>query len=118
MVQVAPSWVVDAALYSEMKGGLHPWFTGLAVVGGVYVFGVVGAVYGPLALCVVYVLVNMYSTFMQGGGTKWLKNIKRQSHKIEIYHSRISRIAIIRNKVKNFCFAENFIILIKYGNYN
>jgi predicted PurR-regulated permease PerM len=65
--QVAPSWLVDAAIYSEMKGGLHPWFTGLAVVGGVYVFGVVGAVYGPLALCLVYVLVNMYSTFMQGG---------------------------------------------------
>jgi predicted PurR-regulated permease PerM len=66
-LQVAPSWLVDAAIYSEMKGGLHPWFTGLAVVGGVYVFGAVGAVYGPLALCVVYVLVNMYSTFMQEG---------------------------------------------------
>ncbi len=64
---MAPSWLVDAAIYSEMKGGLHPWFTGLAVVGGVYVFGAVGAVYGPLALCVVYVLVNMYSTFMQEG---------------------------------------------------
>ena len=48
-----------------MKGGIHPWFTGLAVVGGVYVFGVVGAVYGPLALCVLYVLVSLYSTFMQ-----------------------------------------------------
>ena len=64
---MAPSWLVDAAIYSEVKGGLHPWFTGLAVVGGVYVFGAVGAVYGPLALCVVYVLVNMYSTFMQEG---------------------------------------------------
>ena len=48
-----------------MKGGIHPWFTGLAVVGGVYVFGVVGAVYGPLALCVLYVIVSLYSTFMQ-----------------------------------------------------
>ena len=64
---MTPSWLVDAAIYSEMKGGLHPWFTGLAVVGGVYVFGAVGAVYGPLALCVVYVLVNMYTTFMQEG---------------------------------------------------
>lgn len=63
--QVAPSWLVDAAIYSEMKGGIHPWFTGLAVVGGVYVFGVVGAVYGPLALCVLYVLVNLYTSFMQ-----------------------------------------------------
>jgi len=65
LVQIAPSWLVDAAIYSEMKGGIHPWFTGLAVVGGVYLFGVVGAVYGPLALCVLYVLVSLYSTFMQ-----------------------------------------------------
>ena len=57
--------MVDAAIYSEMKGGIHPWFTGLAVVGGVYVFGVVGAVYGPLALCVLYVLVSLYTSFMQ-----------------------------------------------------
>ena len=57
--------MVDAAIYSEMKGGIHPWFTGLAVVGGVYVFGAVGAIYGPLALCVLYVLVNLYTSFMQ-----------------------------------------------------
>ncbi|XP_023325507.1 transmembrane protein 245 isoform X2 [Eurytemora carolleeae] len=63
--QIAPSWLVDAAIYSEMKGGIHPWFTGLAVVGGVYVFGAVGAIYGPLALCVLYVLVNLYTSFMQ-----------------------------------------------------
>ena len=25
---MAPSWLVDAAIYSEMKGGIHPWFTG------------------------------------------------------------------------------------------
>eukprot|EP00088_Acartia_fossae_P067928 TRINITY_DN8524_c0_g1_i10.p1 TRINITY_DN8524_c0_g1~~TRINITY_DN8524_c0_g1_i10.p1 ORF type:complete len:909 (-),score=164.41 TRINITY_DN8524_c0_g1_i10:305-3031(-) len=63
--QVAPSWLVDAAIYSEMKGGIHPWFTGLAVVGGVYVFGVVGAVYGPLVLCVLYVVVTLYTSYIQ-----------------------------------------------------
>jgi len=61
---VAPSWLVDGAIYSEIRGGLHPWFTGLAVVGGVYVFGVLGAIYGPLALCVLYVVINVYTTFM------------------------------------------------------
>lgn len=64
LTQVAPSWLVDAAIYSEIKGGIHPWFTGLAVVGGVYVFGVLGAIYGPLALCVLYVVINVYTTFM------------------------------------------------------
>jgi len=62
--QVAPSWLVDTAIYSEVRGGIHPWFTGLAVVGGVYVFGVLGAIYGPLALCVLYVIINVYSTFI------------------------------------------------------
>jgi len=64
IMQVAPSWLVDTAIYSEIKGGIHPWFTGLAVVGGVYVFGVLGAIYGPLGLCVLYVVINVYSTFM------------------------------------------------------
>ena len=64
LMQVAPSWLVDAAIYSEIKSGIHPWFTGLAVVGGVYVFGVLGAIYGPLALCVLYVVINVYTTFM------------------------------------------------------
>merc|ERR550532_1625585 len=64
LMQVAPSWLVDGAIYSEIRGGLHPWFTGLAVVGGVYVFGVLGAIDGPLALCVLYVVINVYTTFM------------------------------------------------------
>ena len=64
IAQVAPSWLVDSVIYSEVRGGIHPWFTGLAVVGGVYVFGVLGAVYGPLALCVLYVFINVYSSFI------------------------------------------------------
>ena len=64
VAQLAPSWLVDTAIYSEMRGGLHPWFTGLAVVGGVYLFGVLGAVYGPLMLCVLYVIISVYSSFM------------------------------------------------------
>ena len=27
-------------------------------------FGVLGAIYGPLALCVLYVIINVYSTFI------------------------------------------------------
>ena len=62
--QVAPSWLVDTVIYIEVRGGIHPWFTGLAVVGGVYVFGVLGAIYGPLALCVLYVFINVYSSII------------------------------------------------------
>ena len=47
-------------------------------------FGVLGAIYGPLALCVLYVIINVYSTFItdteldtpevRGGHTQGLRS--------------------------------------------
>ena len=61
----APMMVVDATMYSEVKKGIHPWITGLSIVGGIYYFGVPGAIYGPLLLCGVFVLVSMYTGLLQ-----------------------------------------------------
>ncbi len=62
---IVPTYVVDAAIYSEVKQGIHPWITGLSIVGGVYCFGMFGAIYGPLFLCGVYVILTVYTGWLQ-----------------------------------------------------
>lgn len=62
-----PSSYVTTVFYSEIKGAGHPYLTGLAIAGGVLVFGIDGALFGPmllvtirlLSLVVVY-LMNTY----------------------------------------------------------
>ena len=67
---IVPTYVVDAAIYAEVKHGIHSWITGLSIIGGIYCFGIPGAIYGPVILCVVYVIwtMAMYTGFLQGLG--------------------------------------------------
>jgi hypothetical protein len=47
------------------------YFTGLSIVGGVYCFGIPGgAIYGPVILCIVYVVwtMTMYTGFLHQFG--------------------------------------------------
>ena len=65
LAHIIPTYVVDAAIYSEARQGIHPWITGLSIVGGVYWCGVSGAIYGPLLLCAVYVILTMYTSLLK-----------------------------------------------------
>lgn len=58
---IAPLTFADATFYAEVKG-THPYVTGLTVIGGIYWLGLEGAIIGPIILCCMIVLVNVYAS--------------------------------------------------------
>ncbi|KAI1701542.1 transmembrane protein [Ditylenchus destructor] len=62
LASFAPVLFADAAFYREVKGS-HPYVTGLAVIGGIYWLGLQGAIIGPIILCCMVALYNVYVEF-------------------------------------------------------
>jgi predicted PurR-regulated permease PerM len=65
LAQMAPMSMVDTQIYSEIKGGGHPYLTGLAVAGGIFCFGIQGAIMGPVILCCVFVALKVGTSYLR-----------------------------------------------------
>ncbi|XP_014240772.1 transmembrane protein 245-like [Cimex lectularius] len=63
LAQIFPTAIVETTVYNEIKGGGHPYLTGLSIAGGMFWLGMEGAIAGPLVLCFVFTIVNMVSSF-------------------------------------------------------
>uniref|UniRef100_A0A1I7VM90 Transmembrane protein n=1 Tax=Loa loa TaxID=7209 RepID=A0A1I7VM90_LOALO len=62
LTSLAPKVFADTAFYNELRGS-HPYVTGLAIIGGIYWLGLQGAIIGPILLCSMIVLLNVYKKF-------------------------------------------------------
>lgn len=64
LLHISPLFFVDTAIYSDVSQG-HPYFTALSVAGGLYIFGLEGAIYGPLVFCFLLTLVRIYRKIVE-----------------------------------------------------
>jgi len=44
--------------------GGHPYLTGLSIAGGIFCLGVEGAIFGPLLLCCIMVVINLSRRYL------------------------------------------------------
>jgi len=82
--QMAPVYVVDTAIYSEVKGDAHQYLTALAIAGGVYYRGIEGALIGPIVLCCLLVGVRLYNETM---ATTLSPNHEQESSTASLRHT-------------------------------
>uniref|UniRef100_A0A0N4ZUZ4 Transmembrane protein n=1 Tax=Parastrongyloides trichosuri TaxID=131310 RepID=A0A0N4ZUZ4_PARTI len=62
LLSLFPTIFIENEFYKEVKG-THPYMTVLSVIGGYYWLGVIGIIFGPVILCSLITLFNIYISF-------------------------------------------------------
>ncbi|KAK0182480.1 hypothetical protein PV327_000619 [Microctonus hyperodae] len=78
-----PCNIVITDFYKEIKGGGHPYLTGLSIAGGIFCLGVEGAIFGPLLLCCVMVVINLSRRYLHSFTQETLDSLKSQINQLE-----------------------------------
>ncbi|KAK2580315.1 hypothetical protein KPH14_012552 [Odynerus spinipes] len=74
-----PCNIVITDFYKEIKGGGHPYLTGLSIAGGVFCLGVEGAIFGPLLLCCIMVVINLSRHYLNSPSVEVIKTCSQMS---------------------------------------
>lgn len=86
IIQLILQFPVDYAIYSIIPG--NPFIIAFALAMGMYIFGFVGLLLGPLLAGLLVTAVNMYAVYQR---FPRLKMMKQQPHELELDFQHISR---------------------------
>ncbi|XP_015178246.1 PREDICTED: transmembrane protein 245 isoform X2 [Polistes dominula] len=79
MFHFLPCNIVVTEFYKEIKGGGHPYLTGLSIAGGIFCLGVEGAIFGPLLLCCIMVVINLSRHYLNSPSMEMIKTSQQMS---------------------------------------
>ncbi|KAG7202551.1 hypothetical protein KM043_009747 [Ampulex compressa] len=80
MFHFLPCNIVVTEFYKEIKGGGHPYLTGLSIAGGIFCLGVEGAIFGPLLLCCIMVAINLSRRYLHSPSEEVIGAYGRITH--------------------------------------
>lgn len=78
-----PCNIVVTEFYKEIKGGGHPYLTGLSIAGGIFCLGVEGAIFGPLLLCCIIVAINLSRRYLHSPSEETIHSLKSQLNQLK-----------------------------------
>ena len=64
LLGLLPGFVIDGQIYEGVDSLGSAYFTGLAVVGGGYLFGITGCLLGPLIVCILIEITKFASKML------------------------------------------------------
>ena len=86
---IAPSFYIDGKIYEGVDSLGSSYLTGLAVVGGGYLFGITGCLLGPLIVSILMEVVRFASTMMAENRDVVIAGTPRVSLNVTPAHNRI-----------------------------